>query len=288
MTSLIRPGRGLITATWSDRKIASEMPWVTISVVAGFSVQIRSSSRLSRCRVMSSSAPNGSSSSSTDGLTTSDAGDRHALAHAAGELAPAWPSRSPRARRAGSARRPARRRASRPRPRTAAGCWTRTERHGSSAESWNAIPSSWSRRSSRGVLPSTSAVPLRRRPRARRGSAGSSTCRSPRGRAATGSCPCRCAGWRPRARRPPCGPTENVLVRSSMCRPVPAAHPRRAGPRRSAESVTVTGRHGQPVELGLLRRAARSSSDRSKRSSAVMSMPAAVERRHVLPRSARR
>ena len=72
MTSLIRPGRGLITATWSERKIASEMPWVTISVVAGFSVQIRSSSRLSRCRVMSSSAPNGSSSSSTDGLTTSD------------------------------------------------------------------------------------------------------------------------------------------------------------------------------------------------------------------------
>ncbi len=34
-----------------------------------------------------------------------------------------------------------------------------TERHGSSAESWKAIPSSWSRRSSSGVLPSTSAVP---------------------------------------------------------------------------------------------------------------------------------
>ena len=72
MTSLTRPGRALITATWSDRKIASEMPWVTISVVAGFSVQMRSSSRLRRCRVMSSSAPNGSSSSSTFGLTTSE------------------------------------------------------------------------------------------------------------------------------------------------------------------------------------------------------------------------
>ena len=38
MTSLIRPGRALITATWSERKIASLMPWVTSSVVAGFSV----------------------------------------------------------------------------------------------------------------------------------------------------------------------------------------------------------------------------------------------------------
>src|SRR5581483_834956 len=30
MTSLTRPGRGLITATRSERKIASEIPWVTI------------------------------------------------------------------------------------------------------------------------------------------------------------------------------------------------------------------------------------------------------------------
>ncbi len=72
MTSLTRPGRGLMTATWSERKIASEMPWVTSSVVAGFSVQMRSSSRLSFWRVMSSSAPNGSSNSSTEGLRMSD------------------------------------------------------------------------------------------------------------------------------------------------------------------------------------------------------------------------
>src|SRR5690606_19593593 len=40
MIALIRPGRGDMTATWSERKIASEMPWVTSRVVAGFSVQI--------------------------------------------------------------------------------------------------------------------------------------------------------------------------------------------------------------------------------------------------------
>src|SRR5690606_20547499 len=36
----------------------------------------------------------------------------------------------------------------------------RTLRHGSSAESWNAMPSSWLRRSSSGDFPSTSADPL--------------------------------------------------------------------------------------------------------------------------------
>ena len=52
--------------------MASEMPWVTRSVVAGFSVQMRSSSRLSFWRVMSSSAPKGSSNSSTSGRMMRD------------------------------------------------------------------------------------------------------------------------------------------------------------------------------------------------------------------------
>ena len=124
MTSLIRPGRGLITATWSDRKIASEMPWVTISVVAGFSVQIRSSSRLSRWRVMSSSAPKGSSSSRTDGLTTSDAGDRDALAHAAGQLRRLGLLEALEADQLDQVGDVVLVDRARRRPRTAAGCWT--------------------------------------------------------------------------------------------------------------------------------------------------------------------
>ena len=47
-TSATRPGRGLITATTSERNTASAMPCVTISVVAGRSVQIRRSSTLRR------------------------------------------------------------------------------------------------------------------------------------------------------------------------------------------------------------------------------------------------
>jgi hypothetical protein len=49
--------------TWSARKIASAMLCVTNSVVARTSATIRSSSRFSRSRVNSSSAPNGSSRS---------------------------------------------------------------------------------------------------------------------------------------------------------------------------------------------------------------------------------
>ena len=84
----LHPARAaaLITATRSERKTASAIEWVTSSVVVARSVQIRCSSRLSRWRVISSSAPNGSSSSSIVGFDHQRAGDRHALAHAAGEL----------------------------------------------------------------------------------------------------------------------------------------------------------------------------------------------------------
>ena len=226
MTSLIRPGRALITATWSERKIASEMPWVTISVVAGFSVQIRSSSRLSRWRVMSSRAPNGSSSSSTDGLTTSERAietrcrmppeswpglafskpsrptsvisslTRASSGLGAGDLE-GEPDVGLDASARGAGRSPGRR--CRARGRAAA-------RSGSCPRRWRAR---WSP------------------PRAPRGSAGSWTCRSPTGRAGTGRCPCRCAASPSSRATTSSRPTVKVLLRSWMCRPEPC----RRGPR---------------------------------------------------------
>ena len=135
------------------------MPWVTISVVAGFSVQIRSSSTLSRCRVMSSSAPKGSSSRSTDGRTT-----RARAMETRCRMPPdSWAglafsnpsSPTSRTSSATSSRSPGR-------PATSRGSamLSTTERHGSSAASWKAMPSWCSRRSSAGVRPSTSAEPL--------------------------------------------------------------------------------------------------------------------------------
>ena len=65
------PGRGLSTTTRLDRNTASAMLWVTNSTVAPVSPQTLSSSRFSRSRVISSSAPNGSSIRRIDGLVTS-------------------------------------------------------------------------------------------------------------------------------------------------------------------------------------------------------------------------
>ena len=151
------PGRGLITATTSARNTASAMPWVTSSVVAGRSVQIRSSSRLSRWRVMSSSAPNGSSSSSTVGSTTRAAGDRHPLAHAAGQLRGLGllEARRGRPARSGPSIRPGR--ALDPGDLERQPDVAVTLRHGSSAASWNAMPRWWSRRISAGARRATSA-----------------------------------------------------------------------------------------------------------------------------------
>ena len=57
----IRPGRGLITTTRDERNTASEIECVTKTTVEARRSQIESSSRLRRSRVISSSAPNGSS-----------------------------------------------------------------------------------------------------------------------------------------------------------------------------------------------------------------------------------
>ena len=67
-SSLIRPGRAVITSTRSERKTASSMSWVTNMTVSRCSSQTLVSSSCMSWRVWASSAPNGSSISSTSGL----------------------------------------------------------------------------------------------------------------------------------------------------------------------------------------------------------------------------
>ena len=67
MISVIRPGRGDITTTRVERNTASAIECVTNRTVQPVSAQIRSSSPFSRSRVISSSAPKGSSIRSSAG-----------------------------------------------------------------------------------------------------------------------------------------------------------------------------------------------------------------------------
>ena len=67
ITSVIRPGRADITTTRVERNTASAIECVTKTIVEPVSRQIPSSSMFRRSRVISSSAPNGSSISSSAG-----------------------------------------------------------------------------------------------------------------------------------------------------------------------------------------------------------------------------
>ena len=71
MTFVIRPGRALMTTTRDDRKTASGIEWVTNTTVIPVCSQIRRTSWFIRSRVISSSAPNGSSISRIDGSNAS-------------------------------------------------------------------------------------------------------------------------------------------------------------------------------------------------------------------------
>ena len=86
MTSVIRPGRALMTTTRELRKTASGIEWVTNTTVIPVRSQIRRTSWFIRSRVISSSAPNGSSISRIDGWNDECPRDRHALLHAARQL----------------------------------------------------------------------------------------------------------------------------------------------------------------------------------------------------------
>src|ERR1051325_961227 len=80
--SAMRAGPAVSTTTRVPRKTASEMPWVTKTMVLPASFQMRSSSRFIFSRVSASSAPKGSSISTSFGSCTR----ARALLHAAGEL----------------------------------------------------------------------------------------------------------------------------------------------------------------------------------------------------------
>ena len=84
---VIRPGRALMTTTRDDRKTASGIEWVTNTIVVPVRSQMRSTSEFIRSRVISSSAPNGSSIEQEGGFEGEGSGDRRALLHAARELA---------------------------------------------------------------------------------------------------------------------------------------------------------------------------------------------------------
>ncbi len=71
MISVIRPGRGLITTTRSERNTASGIECVTNTTAAPVSAAMRASSDCRYSRVISSSAPNGSSMSSSRGCSAS-------------------------------------------------------------------------------------------------------------------------------------------------------------------------------------------------------------------------
>ena len=86
MTAAIRPGRADMTTTRVERNTASGMLWVTNTMVVPVRRQMRISSAFIRSRVISSSAPNGSSISSSFGSNDERPGDRDPLLHAARQL----------------------------------------------------------------------------------------------------------------------------------------------------------------------------------------------------------
>ena len=69
MISRTRPGQAAMMTTRVERKAASSTPWVTNTTVLRSFSRIWSSDSCMKWRVWASSAPNGSSMSSTFGLT---------------------------------------------------------------------------------------------------------------------------------------------------------------------------------------------------------------------------
>ena len=70
--SAMRAGPAVKTITREPRNTASEMPWVTNTIVLPASFQMRRSSRFIFSRVNASSAPKGSSISTSFGSCTSE------------------------------------------------------------------------------------------------------------------------------------------------------------------------------------------------------------------------
>src|SRR6266699_3259988 len=156
----MEPGRELITSTRSERNTASAIECVMNSTLVSVSIQMRCSSMFIRSRVISSSAPNGSSISSSEGSNDS------ALAietrccmppescHTACLENPCRPTSS-------SIRRTRRLRSAASKPITSKGSWTlrETDRHSYSTGVWKTTPRSRFSLAWRAVLPLTLTLP---------------------------------------------------------------------------------------------------------------------------------
>ena len=142
MTSVMRPGRGLITTTRSERNTASGIEWVTKTTAAPVSAVMRASSVCRYSRVISSSAPNGSSISSSRGRVGEGARDRDALLHPAGELVGIAVGEVGQAHELGELGDPrgALRGATVPCSSSGSEMFAATVRQGSSPDCWNAMP----------------------------------------------------------------------------------------------------------------------------------------------------
>src|SRR5919109_216069 len=161
MTSVMRPGRALITTTRDDRKTASGIEWVTNTMVVPVASQMRSTSEFIRSRVISSRAPNGSSISRIAGSNAS------ARAIATRCCIPpeswyGWCLRKSPSSTSSSISRARSERSFGDRPISSSGSLTlsSTVRQSNSTGAWKTIPYSRSRRARPAGLPLTSTVPV--------------------------------------------------------------------------------------------------------------------------------
>ena len=144
-----RPGRGLMTTTRVERKTASEIECVTKTTVDSMRRQICSSSMFSRSRVISSSAPNGSSISRSGGSKASARAIATRICMPPESCHGWWsPKPSSSTRRSIWSTRSLRFVRSQPSISSGSATFFATVRQSKSTESWKTIPYSWSSRAS--------------------------------------------------------------------------------------------------------------------------------------------
>ena len=158
-----RPGRAPMTTTRVDRNTASAMLCVTKTTVSPRPAHSASSSPSSRCRVNSSSAPNGSSISSRSGAVTSARAIDARICMPPDSSRGKWRAKSAQTHAARARRRPRRRpgRAERRRGRAAGARWRRRAPTASaSAPGTRTRADGRGRRSRRSRRPTTTAYPV--------------------------------------------------------------------------------------------------------------------------------
>src|SRR4051794_34106893 len=155
-----RPGRGLITTTRVERNTASEIECVAKMTVDCIRRQISSSSMFSRSRVISSSAPNGSSIRRIAGSKASARAIATRICMPPDSCHGWWsPKPSSSTRRSISSTRSLRRARSPPSSSSGRPTFRAPVRQPKSTESWRPMRWSWSRRAPGAGLPLTSTVP---------------------------------------------------------------------------------------------------------------------------------